>query len=128
MSELLIAALMWVGAAFMLIAAIGLVRLPDLYMRMHAATKAGTLGISCLVLGVALYFGDLGVTMRALLIVVFFLITAPIAGHMIGHAAYLRRVHMARSTHVDEFREYMFREKGGSSGDDAAAQPGGSRR
>ena len=90
MNDLIVIFLLWFGGFFLLVAAIGLVRLPDVFMRMHAMTKAGTLGISSLTIGVALHFGDTGTSLRAILIIVFFLITAPIAGHMIGRAAYHR--------------------------------------
>jgi len=69
---------------------VGLLVLPDVFQRMHAMTKAGTLGISSLVIGVALHHGDAATTLPAILIIGFFVITAPIAGHMIGRAAYHR--------------------------------------
>ena len=81
--------LILLGSAFALIAALGLVRMPDLYMRMHAATKAGTLGVGFIVLAVAVFFADLRVFVEALIIVVFLLITAPIGEHVLARAAYL---------------------------------------
>jgi multicomponent Na+:H+ antiporter subunit G len=81
--------LMLMGAAFMFVAALGLLRMPDLLMRMHAATKAGTLGAGLLLLSIAVYFHDPGVTMRALAAIVFLFLTAPVAAHVIGRAAYL---------------------------------------
>jgi monovalent cation/proton antiporter MnhG/PhaG subunit len=59
------------GAFFMLVAAIGVLRMPDLLMRMHAATKAGTLGAGLLLVAVAVHFGTTGVTIRAVATIFF---------------------------------------------------------
>ncbi|MBJ3774489.1 monovalent cation/H(+) antiporter subunit G [Acuticoccus mangrovi] len=76
------------GAFFVLVAAIGVLRLNDLYMRMHAASKAGTLGSCVLVLALALYSRESDVVLRALAGVVFFLLTAPVSAHLLARAAY----------------------------------------
>lgn len=90
----------------MLVAAIGLLRMPDLLMRMHAATKAGTLGTGLLLLAVAVHFRETGVTIRAIATIVFLLFTAPVAAHVIGRAAYLSgRLQLWNRTLVDELRE-----------------------
>ncbi|MEM8757677.1 MAG: monovalent cation/H(+) antiporter subunit G [Planctomycetota bacterium] len=80
--------LVFIGAGFALLAAVGIVRMPDLYMRMQSATKAGTLGVACLVAAAALHFGSASATLEATLIVVFLAITAPIASHLIARAAF----------------------------------------
>jgi multicomponent Na+:H+ antiporter subunit G len=77
-----------VGALFVLIAALGIVRLPDLLMRMHAATKAGTLGAGLLLVAVAVSAPETSVMARAVATFVFLLLTAPIAAHLIARAAY----------------------------------------
>lgn len=92
MAQILSAILMLIGAGFMLIAAIGVARLPDVFMRMHASTKSATLGVGCLMLGAALYFGDFAIAARAIAVVIFFFVTAPVAAHMLGRAAYLADV------------------------------------
>lgn len=109
MTEIIAAVLMLAGTAFMSIAAIGLIRLPDLYTRMHAITKAGTLGIGLLLVGVAVYMGDLSFTTRAIVVIVFVLLTAPVSAHMIGRAGYLGGVSMWRGTVVDQWR-HTFRD------------------
>ncbi|ORE96245.1 monovalent cation/H(+) antiporter subunit G [Acuticoccus yangtzensis] len=76
------------GAFFVLVAAIGLIRLDDLYMRMHAASKAGTVGVGGLFAALALYFGEADVAWRALAGFVFFLLTAPVSAHLLAKAAY----------------------------------------
>lgn len=72
---------------FALVAALGVLRMPDLLLRMHASTKAGTLSCGLVMVSAALVFGDLSVAVRAAGVVVFLLLTAPVAAHMIGRAA-----------------------------------------
>jgi multicomponent Na+:H+ antiporter subunit G len=74
------------GAAFVLIAAIGIVRLPDLLTRMHASTKAGTLGALLVLVGLAIHVGTGEVVSKVVATSLFLLLTAPIAAHMIGRA------------------------------------------
>jgi multicomponent Na+:H+ antiporter subunit G len=87
MIELIAGILLLVGGAFTLIAGIGIMRLPDVFIRMHASTKVGTLGSGLILAGVAVFFGDNIVTFKSLLVVLFLLLTAPIGAHMIGRAA-----------------------------------------
>lgn len=94
--------LLIVGALFLLLAAVGVFRLPDVYTRMQAATKAATLGAGCTLSAVAVHFDDFGVTVRALLVVAFIFLTAPVAAHMIGRAAYIIGVPFWRGTNLDE--------------------------
>nr|WP_110031890.1 monovalent cation/H(+) antiporter subunit G [Hoeflea marina] len=82
------AALVVIGAFFALVASIGLLRLPDVYTRMHAASKAGTMGSGLLLIALAIHAGDTGTMSRALAGVVFFLLTAPISAHLLAKAAY----------------------------------------
>ena len=105
MREWLVALTLTIGTAFVFLAAVGVLRMPDLYSRMHASTKAGTLGVSCLVFAVAIYFDDLGVFTRALLVITFLFLTAPVAATMIAHAAYFTDVPQWEGTVIDELRE-----------------------
>ncbi len=86
MSDVLVGLFLLAGAGFVLIAAIGIVRLPDLLTRMHASTKAGTLGALLVLVGLALHEGSGEVVSKVLATVLFLLLTAPIAAHMIGRA------------------------------------------
>lgn len=88
MSEWIAAVALLAGAFFVLVAAIGVVRMPDLFTRMHAATKAGTLGVALVVVAAAVTFGTTGVTTKSALIVAFLLFTAPVGAHVLGRAAY----------------------------------------
>lgn len=76
------------GSVFMGLAAVGVVRLPDLYLRMQAATKASTLGLMVLAVAAALHFAELAVAARAFLIVFFVFLTSPVGAHALGRAAY----------------------------------------
>jgi multicomponent Na+:H+ antiporter subunit G len=104
MREIAIAALTLVGAVFMLVAGVGIVRMPDLYNRMSATTKVATLGVGSTLLAVAIYFNDLGITSRAVATIAFVLLTAPIAAHMIGRAAYFTGVPLWKGTVLDELQ------------------------
>lgn len=86
--QYLAAAAVLVGAVFGLLAAIGIVRLPDLYMRLHAASKAGVVGAGFILLAVALISTDGAVVLRAILGIVFLLLSTPIAAHLLARAAY----------------------------------------
>jgi multicomponent Na+:H+ antiporter subunit G len=76
------------GAFFVLVAALGVVRLPDLYTRMHAASKAGAVGAGLLFLALAAAADDPAAGWRALAGVAFLLLTTPVAAHLLGRAAY----------------------------------------
>ena len=90
----------------MLLSAIGIIRMPDLFTRMHAATKVGTVGVSGIVLSLAIHFEEMKIVAPAILIIVFFLATAPIAAHMIGRAAYDIGVELWKGTVVDEWNKH----------------------
>ncbi|MBK9119222.1 MAG: monovalent cation/H(+) antiporter subunit G [Phycisphaerales bacterium] len=92
------------GAAFVLIAALGILLMPDLYNRMQAASKAATLGTAAMVLGAAVHFADVGVAVRAVMVAAFLFLTAPIAAHMLARAGYLARVPLSSDTTIDELQ------------------------
>ena len=105
MTEYLIAALIWIAGAFTLIAAIGVLRFPDVFMRMHAATKAGTIGVISSLLALALYFDDPAIRVRALLVALFLCITAPIVGHVLSRASLIAKVPLAPETHHNDWKD-----------------------
>jgi multicomponent Na+:H+ antiporter subunit G len=80
--------LLLVGAFFSLAAVIGLIRLPDLFSRMHAASKAGTMGSCVMLLALAVAAADPAIATRALAGVLFFMLTAPLSAHLLAKAAY----------------------------------------
>lgn len=107
MSAILAAALLTIGALFCLVAAVGMLRLPDTLIRMHAATKAGTLGAGCILAAEAVVSGELGTTLKVAAVIVFLLLTAPIAAHLIGRAAYHRGIRLFEKTWIDELGETL---------------------
>ena len=94
--------LILVGSGFALIAAIGLIRLPDLYSRMHAASKAGTVGSGLMMIALAVVADDFATVTRAIAAVVFFLLTTPIAAHLLARAAYKVGYSLWNESAIDE--------------------------
>jgi multicomponent Na+:H+ antiporter subunit G len=107
MVNLVSAALATMGAVFLLLAGIGVVRLPDLFCRASATTKAATLGVGCVLAAAAVHFHDLQVITRVVATIAFLLLTAPVAAHMIARVAYFRGVPMWSGTGRDELREAL---------------------
>ena len=105
MIDLIINAFLISGAAFMLLAALGILRLPDLPTRMHSSPKAGALGAMLIMGGVVLGFAQWLALARGVAIVLFIMMTTPIAAHAIGRAGYLIGVPLWDGTIKDELRE-----------------------
>jgi multicomponent Na+:H+ antiporter subunit G len=112
MSDWITALLLVSGSFFALVAALGMLRLPDTLTRMHAATKAGTLGVGLILIAEAVFYQDLGITLRAVAAIVFLLLTAPVAAHLIGRAAYYSGIKLWEKTWIDELKDvYMAAKK-----------------
>lgn len=90
------------GAGFALVASIGLNRFPDVYSRMHAASKAGTVGSGILLLAVGLHSADLSVLARSLAGFFFFVLTAPVSAHLLAVAALRAGYPMTNRTVINE--------------------------
>ncbi len=88
------------GVFFALVAALGLIRMPDLYCRMHAATKAGAFGIGLMLLALSLGSGEARIWIQSGLIVLFFFLTAPIGAHMIGRAGLIHKLPLWQSEEI----------------------------
>jgi multicomponent Na+:H+ antiporter subunit G len=93
-----------IGSGFMLVAALGVLRMPDLLTRMHATTKAGVLGAGLIMIGVALHFASGPVVAKAVAIIAFLILTAPVAAHVIGRAGYFMGLSLWEKTTVDELK------------------------
>jgi multicomponent Na+:H+ antiporter subunit G len=74
------------GAFFILVSAIGLIRFSDLYTRMHATTKATSFGLLLLIIGTAIFFNMNTVWLKAVLVIIFIYLTAPLASHSIAQS------------------------------------------
>jgi multicomponent Na+:H+ antiporter subunit G len=93
-----------VGATLVLLAAIGVLRMPDLFTRMQAATKATTLGLGCLLACAAIQLADFSSVVRAISIGAFVMLTSPVSTHVIARAAYLTHVPLWKGTVVNEWQ------------------------
>ena len=91
-----------IGAAFALVAAIGVIRLPDIYSRMHAASKAGTVGSGAMLIALAVFADEPATTLRALAAVAFVMLTAPVSAHLLAKAAYSAGYRLWDKSVVDE--------------------------
>ena len=102
MTDVLTAILWIAGPAFALLAAVGVLRMPDVYTRMQASTKASTLALGCLLIGTGLQLGDFGSFIRVASIGAFILLTTSVAAHVIARAAYRAEVPLWDGTVLDE--------------------------
>jgi multicomponent Na+:H+ antiporter subunit G len=101
MVELWAGALALAGALVMLVAALGILTLPDFYMRMQAATKASALGITLVMIALGVAFAAWGLWIRALLVVGFLFLTLPVSAHLLGRAAFTTGVPLYETTRID---------------------------
>jgi multicomponent Na+:H+ antiporter subunit G len=102
MSEVLASILFVTGGFFCLVAGIGVLRLRDVFGRMHAATKAGTLGLALVCLGVMVEADTWTQVAEALFVFLFMLASAPVGAHLIGRAAFRTRVPVDPATQFDD--------------------------
>ncbi len=102
--ELAISILLVAGSIWALIAALGIVRMPDFFTRVQVVTKATTFGLGMIMLATALSFGWSGEATRCLLAVIFVFLTSPVAAHMLSRTAYRRKeVELWDKTEKDEW-------------------------
>jgi len=104
MNDIIIMVLSTLGALYILVASVGVLRMPDFYLRLSVTVKAATLGIGLTLAAAALFFGETAVTTKLVAIILFLLITAPVAAHMIGRAAYFTGTKLWKHTNFDELK------------------------
>jgi multicomponent Na+:H+ antiporter subunit G len=102
MTDWLSGALLIVGATLALLASIGVLRMPDVFTRMQASTKASTLGLGCLLAGLAIRNPEVAFVVRALSIAAFMLLTTAVGAHVIARAAARGGAPLWKGTLVDE--------------------------
>lgn len=102
LKEVISSVFIMLGVLFMLIAAIGLIRFNDFYIRNSASTKATTLGLGLILLGIAIYFNEFDVFLELGTIICFILIIAPLAAHVMARAAYITGIPFWKGTNLDE--------------------------
>lgn len=88
MTDILVYITSGLGAIFVLLAAIGTLRMPDQYLRISVNTKAATLGVGLILTAAALFFLETSVTTRVIAVIIFIFITAPVGAHLIGRTSY----------------------------------------
>lgn len=106
--------LMFGGTLFACVAGLGILRFPDVYMRLHASTKAGTLGVALNAAAMVAFYPSLGIFTRALALILFVLLTAPVAAHMIGRASYFGQKQMGVSVWEETIVDQMMEHRGSS--------------
>ena len=104
MIEILVGCLLLVSGFFFFVAALGILRFPDFYTRNHAASKAGTLGVGCAFLAIAVFSVDTATTIRAIAGIAFFLLTAPVSSHLLARAAYCTGLKPWEGTRIDHLK------------------------
>jgi len=107
LQDIVVGLILLTGSFFALVASVGLLRLSDVYMRMHAASKAGTLGSGLMMLGLAVYAAEVGVVSRAIAGIIFFLLTAPVSTHLLARAAYMVGYKPCEETKLDALAEAL---------------------
>ncbi len=106
LAGVLIAATMILGTFLVVVASVGLVRFPDVFCRMHAAGKAGTMGISLIIVSSVICFAgvDNSILVRGLLAIFFQFLTTPTATHLLARSSYIRNYSLTDRTVVDELQ------------------------
>lgn len=112
-ANILIIFLISAGVIFSLVTALGLIRLPDVYTRIHAASKSSTLGVMSILLGVYIHFWliDEVVAPQLIIALVFLFMTSPVAGHMIGRASYMTGIKVTQETVQDDLEKAIKKKK-----------------
>ncbi|TLS39322.1 Na+/H+ antiporter subunit G [Pseudalkalibacillus caeni] len=108
MKEVVISILLIIGTFFIFSGALGILRFPDVYTRIHAASKSSTLGVAGVLIAAFLFFifEEQIISGKLLLGIIFILLTAPVGGHMISRAAYNSNVPLWKNTFKDEIEEH----------------------
>ena len=124
MIEVLSLLFVGLGAFFVLVASIGVLRFPDTLTRLHAATKAGAFGTALILVAAILHFQSGEVFVKSLLAMAFFYLTAPIASHLLGRVAYRHRSRrQPLNLKVDEWKAHAVQLKASQNRDDEPPLP-----
>ena len=104
MIEYLVMFFSGVGVIFILIASVGIVRMPDFFLRLSVTVKASTLGVGFILLSAISYFGEMAVSTKALAIVFFLLITSPVGAQLLGRVSYFTGAKLWKGSVLDELK------------------------
>jgi multicomponent Na+:H+ antiporter subunit G len=105
MNELIGIVFFGIGIAFNLFGCLGLIRLPDVYNRLQASTKCVTFGTIFLLVGVLIYSGITAMGIKAILCLIFILLTSPTAAHAIARGAHHSRVKLWKKSVIDQYEQ-----------------------
>ncbi len=105
--EIIAAVLLFLGVFFYFSGAVGIVRFPDVYNRIHASTKSSTIGVVSVLIAGVVALGFDPVSIKALAIILFLMLTYPVAGHLLARAAYRTGVMLTDKTLHDEYRRVL---------------------
>ena len=100
-----------IGAIFMFISALGMIRLPDFYIRNSASTKAVVLGVTLILLGVGIHFNDIMIFIEIFAIMFFIYLISPLAAHIVARAAVITKVKFWEKTDLEDLEEYRKQRK-----------------
>jgi len=105
MSDIIGLVFIGVGLAFDLVGCLGLVRLPDVYNRLQAATKCVTIGTCSILFGTFIIAGFTAAGMKSLLCIVFLILTSPVAAHAIARAAHRSGIKLCKESVIDKYAD-----------------------
>lgn len=107
MKEVIVSFLALTGSFFIFVAALGMLTMPDLYLRISASTKAVTLGVGTLLLAVAVHFLEVQVFTECLAAILFLFLTTPIAAHIITRVSYMLGIKMWKHSRYDDLKGHI---------------------
>jgi len=110
-TDIIIMVLCTLGAIFILIASLGIYRMPDFYTRLSVTVKASTMGVGFILIAAMIYFHDFSVTTKIISIIFFLYITSPVAAFMISKTAYKRGIELWEDSVIDELKDTDFMEE-----------------
>ena len=103
--DLISAVILVAGLFFMVVGALGVWRLPDVYNRIHAASICVTLGLSCMMIAACFHLGAAPIIMKSIVTIIFIFVATPIGSHMLAKAAHDTNLPQWEQTLSDEFAE-----------------------
>lgn len=105
--------IIFLGSIMSVISAFGIIRLPDVYTRSHAATKSSTVAVLLSLTGAFIHFwvSENFISVRLILGILFVFLTAPVSGHLLTRAAYRSKVKLTENSSDDALKEVLFPEK-----------------
>lgn len=117
MTDVWVMILMGAGTFFILLAAVGVIRMPDYYLRVSVSTKASTLGVGLAVIATGVYFESFELVSRSSAIILFLFLTAPVGAHMLARACYKSGISMWQHSVADDLEgKYNLKDDTLSSG------------